>query len=322
MVSRTPNPGHDAPPPEGGGERGGAGAGGAERPEPEVFILTREAARALDELATAEYGIPSIILMENASFHIADIALHLAPGRHAAPRIVIVCGPGNNGGDGLAAARHLHNAGADVRIVLAAPGAALTGDAAANLRIVQKMSLPILVEDAADPGGALRAAADGSPDLLIDAILGTGAREPVREPLAGIIAALDRAAKEFRVPVLSVDIPSGLDCDTGEPLGAAVHADVTVSLAGLKRGFASLAAQSYLGDVLVVDIGAPKELTARLGVPLREQELPDRFTHPAHATHPSPPSHRGHAGGQGGEDGRGAGGGDGEGPAAKRPGDD
>src|SRR4051812_5706035 len=88
--------------------------------EQEVFVLTRQALREVDRLATEQYAIPSIILMENAAFHLADVALHLT-GEIPPPRVLIVCGPGNNGGDGLAVARHLHNAGAMIEVLLAVP---------------------------------------------------------------------------------------------------------------------------------------------------------------------------------------------------------
>jgi hydroxyethylthiazole kinase-like uncharacterized protein yjeF len=272
MVSRTPEPREPAQPGE---------------PERAVYILTREAVREVDRLAAAEFGIPSIVLMENAAFHIADLALHLVEEKPS-PRILIVCGPGNNGGDGLAAARHLHNAGAVVEIVLAAPEAALAGDAATNLQICRRMGLPMQVEDTLNPGRALQEAAIrlGQPDLIIDAILGTGLRDRVRDPLAGVIAALNRTAKDLAVTVLAVDIPSGLECDSGEALGIAVQADVTISMVGLKAGFTKLAAQSIIGDVVVVDIGAPRELTERLGTPLKDQELPERFMHPEHRAAP------------------------------------
>ncbi len=253
--------------------------------EQEVFILTRKAVRELDRLAVSEFGIPAILLMENAAFHIADLALHLTREQPGA-RILLVCGPGNNGGDGLAAARHLHNAGAVVEIVHAG-GRSEEGEAAVNLGVALRMGLPITPVQGQD-GRAAAAAMDaalarlGTPDLVIDAVLGTGLDRPVREPLATLIGRINELSKEG-VLVVAVDIPSGLDADTGEPLGMAVRADVTVTLAGLKAGFTKLGAQGYIGDVVVSDIGAPRELTQRLGTPLRE-----------HEPHESPPVRPGH----------------------------
>ncbi len=251
-----------------------------QEPQPDVFVLGRAAVRDVDRLAVEVFGIPSIVLMENAAFHIADVALHLL--REARPpRILIVCGPGNNGGDGLAAARHLHNAGAVVEIVTAVPDGAMLGDAATNLKIARKMGLPITTIDTGRPAAAVEQAIArlGEPGLIVDALLGTGLTSPVREPSLSLIEAINAAARDRGITVLAVDIPSGLDTDTGQPLGAAVRADVTVSMVGLKTGFTTLTAQGYVGDVVVADIGAPRELAARLGTPLKAQELPDLSIH-------------------------------------------
>jgi NAD(P)H-hydrate epimerase len=277
MVSRIPEDSAAPPPPPPADDR--------ER----VYVLDARSLREVDRLASEEFGIPSIVLMENAAFHIADVALHVT-GQVAAgggPRVLIVCGPGNNGGDGLAAARHLHNAGAKVEIVMTVPEGALAGDAAVNAKIARSMGLPMTVIDTGRPGAAVREALErlggggggGGADLIIDALLGTGLRQAVREPIASVIVAINRLAREHEIPVLAVDIPSGLDADSGEPLGETVHASVTVSMVGLKTGFTTLSAQAYIGDVVVVDIGSPPELTARLGTPLTDQELAERFGH-------------------------------------------
>jgi NAD(P)H-hydrate epimerase len=277
---------------------GGDEPSGAHRHDPppktegDVYILSRQAAREIDRLAAAEYRIPSILLMENAAFHLADIALAMvaeAPGA----TILIVCGPGNNGGDGLAVARHLHNAHASVHIVLGAPESAYTGDAAANLAICRAMQLPITQADPANPAAAFdraeRALTDAAggeggegggadhPDLIIDALLGTGLASDVRPPLAALIESINARARNG-TPVLSADIPSGLDADTGQVRGVAVHATITVTFAGLKQGFTTLAAQPFIGDVVVADIGAPRELTQRLGRLLSDHDLPARRT--------------------------------------------
>jgi NAD(P)H-hydrate epimerase len=220
--------------------------------------------------------------MENAAFHLADIALAMvaeAPGA----TILIVCGPGNNGGDGLAVARHLHNARASVHILLAAPESRYTGDAAQNLAICRAMQLPITAADPNNPAQAfdeaehaLTGGAD-HPDLIIDALLGTGLASDVRPPLAALIESINARARNG-TPVLSADIPSGLDADTGQVRGVAVHATITVTFAGLKQGFTTLAAQPFIGDVVVADIGAPRELTQRLGRLLSDHDLPARRT--------------------------------------------
>jgi NAD(P)H-hydrate epimerase len=238
---------------------------------PAAYVFSREAIRRLDRLASERYGMPSMMLMENAAFHLADIAQHMLR-EVDQPRVLVACGAGNNGGDGLALARHLHNAGHKVEVLLAQEAAAYQEDAGLNLEIARRMQLSFTSAGDADPAAAMRNAIDrlGPPDLVVDALLGTGAATPVREPVRGLIREINRLAGNGPL-VLSVDLPSGLDCDSGEPLGAAVHADVTVTFCGLKSGFLSLSAQEYIGDVVVVDIGAPRELTAELGSPLDQE---------------------------------------------------
>ena len=269
----------------GGGDWAGAAEARDAHDAQELFVFSRQAARDVDRLAAEEYGIPSIILMENAAFRLADVALHLTEGAEPA-RVLVFCGPGNNGGDGLALARHLHNAGAKVENMLAAPVADYKGDAADNLGIARKMELP-MVRLAEDSGGdAGREVERFAPDLVVDALLGTGITAGVREPIAGLIGWVNALGRKGAT-VLAVDIPSGLDCDSGEPLGAAVMADVTVSFVGLKKGFTSLTAQGYIGEVIVVDIGAPRELCERLGKRVEDHEQLDR---PEDARHEPPAS--------------------------------
>lgn len=235
-----------------------------------VFMLTREAVRELDRLATEKYRIPSIVLMENAARHVAEVALSMIE-RETEPTVAVFAGPGNNGGDGFAAARHLHNAGVKVRIVLAAPRDRYQADAGANLAIAERMAIPITGPgDASAPGLSVApAASDGSPTLVIDALLGTGLDRPVSGAMAGLVGTINELGRGGS-RVLSVDLPSGLDTDKGEPLGVAVRADVTVTFAGPKPGLCRLEAQPYVGEVVIADIGAPRELTEQLGTAMPE----------------------------------------------------
>ncbi len=248
----------------------------------EVLVLSRQAVREVDRIAAEQYGIPTIVLMENAGLHLAEVVLDSA--ESDGPAVVVVCGPGNNGGDGLCAARHLHNAGALVRVVLSGPAEGCRGDAAVNLAIVRAMGVPI-----AQGAGALDAAArDQQPEVVVDALLGTGLDRPVGEPMATLIRRIN-ALGESGAIVVAADLPSGLDCDTGKPLGIAVRAATTVSFVGLKAGFLNLAAQEYLGDVIVADIGAPRELAAKLGKPLADHEPHDSpGERPGHGHAPTP----------------------------------
>jgi len=242
----------------------------------DVYVFSRQAIRDLDHLAQDEYAIPSIVLMENAARNLAEVALDLLE-QGSPVGAVIVCGPGNNGGDGLALARHLHNAEVGIVVVLAGDRVAGGGDAAINLAIAERMGIPLVRAREGDPPAALQAAIDqlgGGGVLIVDALLGTGLTRPVAGFMGGLIRAINAIDRE-RSTVLSVDIPSGLCADTGQALGEAVRADVTVSFVGLKAGFCSLTAQAYTGEVVVADIGAPIELTRRLGKRLIESDRPD-----------------------------------------------
>lgn len=252
--------------------------GGSISPDVPLFVFSRDAVREIDRLAVSELGIPSILLMEHASLALARHAADMAPEREAG--ILVVCGKGNNAGDGLAVARHLHLDGRAVSVLLAGTPDALTGDAGANLVMAQRLGIPLHPVIGDDPEPAARdAAADlanGGVGLVVDAILGTGIVGAPREPMAGLIR-LVNAFAEQGAPVLAVDIPSGLDADTGLPLGEpadTVVADRTVTFVGLKRGFLAVDAQTYLGEVFVEQIGTPIYLSERLGERLREANHP------------------------------------------------
>lgn len=246
-----------------------------ERPRT-TYVFTRDAARQLDRLAEEQYAIPGIVLMENAATATADVALRmLQESPEPAGHVLIVCGPGNNGGDGLAIARHLHNAGVDVRIALMAPVDKIVGDAGANLEIAKRMKLKISGLPAVGAGKAFEKLVGTCkpPSVLIDALLGTGLRGSIRGPAVEVIPAMN-ALRKVGTRVLAVDLPSGMDSDTGVSLGQTVIADVTVTMAGLKAGFEALEAQNYLGETVIADIGLPKELLAKLGKVIRPRGHP------------------------------------------------
>lgn len=219
-----------------------------------MIRLTRNQVREVDRIAIERLGIPGIVLMENASRHAADAALSYLRdhcGRVASEcHVAVCCGGGNNGGDGYAMARLLANAGCHVRIHAAKPIDELTGDAATNAAVCRNMDLPITdgFKDL-DPV-----------DLIVDALLGTGFHGEVRQPLDRAIRAINAA----RPPVLAVDVPSGLDCDTGEPARETVRAALTVTFVAEKVGFAVESAAAYLGRVIVADIGAPPGLISEV----------------------------------------------------------
>lgn len=209
--------------------------------------LTRQQVREIDRLAMQKYHIPGIVLMENAARAVADEVARSAEGMKR--RIAVVCGGGNNGGDGFAVARHLHNRGLDVEVVLLVDPSNIVGDAAINLRIVQQMNLPVTF-------GTMRSRLSNHA-LIVDAMLGTGLNRTVESPYSEVIEQINAA----QLPVIAVDLPSGMDCDSGEPLGACIRATVTVTFVAEKTGFSHPLASQYTGRVVVGDIGAPVELT-------------------------------------------------------------
>lgn len=224
--------------------------------------LSRAEVREVDRRAIEELGLAGPVLMENAGLGLARIVVEELRRRGAAApaRVAIACGAGNNGGDGLVLARHLQLAGHDPRVLFCADRAQVdrAREAGMNLTVVERAGIPL--EETRD-GAALRAALERlGPVLLVDALYGTGLAGPLREPGLGLVQALDGAG----LPVVAVDIPSGLDCDTGRPLGAAVHAVRTVSFVAEKLGFAAPGAREWTGQVEVVSIGCPPRAWAHV----------------------------------------------------------
>ena len=210
--------------------------------------------RSVDRAAIEDYGIPGIVLMENASRALARTALDMLDGRPGR-QVLIICGSGNNGGDGWALARHLHNA--QMEVVVASLGEPRSpDDAGANCAICRKMGIHEIGPDRLDD---YRHA-----ELIVDAIFGTGLDREVHGRAAEIIEWINATGR----PVLAVDVPSGLDCDRGRPLGVCVKATRTVSFVGYKPGFTEMSAQPFVGEIEVGEIGVPIELVQRLGTPL------------------------------------------------------
>ncbi|HTL47049.1 MAG TPA: NAD(P)H-hydrate epimerase [Verrucomicrobiae bacterium] len=204
--------------------------------------------QAADRKAAEIYGIPTLLLMENAGRGIADMAAEkIRPGR-----ITVVCGKGNNGGDGFVAARHLKNRSLEVEIVMAAAPAALKGDAAVNFQICGALKIPVRVFR----GEAGLFAGTGT---IVDAIFGVGLNAPVAGIPAELIGLINRAGASG-AHVLAVDIPSGIHGDTGAVMGTAVKAHETGTLAAVKKGLLSGAGPSHAGKIRVIDIGIPREL--------------------------------------------------------------
>jgi NAD(P)H-hydrate epimerase len=212
--------------------------------------LSRAEVRAFDRWAIDEVGIPGLVLMENAGRGAVDILLAQAPPHDA----VICCGKGNNGGDGLVMARHLWNRAVPVKVLLFAAPETLTPDAAAEWRIVQRLAIPAEVWPGTDVDETrLRSALQGG--WVVDALFGSGLDGPVRAPFDRIIAAINASPGR----VLAVDIPSGLNADTGAPMGPTVRSHHTVTFVAPKLGYRQPGAAAWLGQLHVVDIGVARK---------------------------------------------------------------
>jgi NAD(P)H-hydrate epimerase len=248
-----------------------------------IRSLSRQEVRRLDEQATQELGLPSLILMENAgrgaAGWLAELAAVFPPdasfrpfsppdpipgtasdtGRNL-PKIVILCGSGNNGGDGAVLARHLNAWGFFVQVVWFTRSSELCGDAAVQWEILKKSAVAQSAWFDTTPPGSdqvdsvqLATMLDQA-DWLVDGLLGTGLSRPVTGSLYAVIEAMNHSGK----PILALDLPSGLDTDTGKPLGTAVRARATATFVAAKLGFSAPGAASFTGQIAIIDIGLPR----------------------------------------------------------------
>lgn len=210
-------------------------------------VATAQEMREIDRITIEEYGIPGPVLMERAGLAVARKVRELFPGRKA----VVLCGGGNNGGDGLAAARELFNRGDAVQVFLLAKKGSLSPDCAAQYRIAKKMGVPAAFCKTVE-AEELRDA------VVIDALFGTGLGRPVQGELARLLSLVN----DTDVPVVAVDIPSGISSDTGEVMGEAIAADSTVTFGLPKRGHLLYPGAGYTGALFIEDIGFPSSLLA------------------------------------------------------------
>jgi NAD(P)H-hydrate epimerase len=220
-----------------------------------IRLATAEEMRRADRRATERFGVPSLLLMENAGRGAADV-IERAFGPARGRRVAVVCGKGNNGGDGFVVARHLAARGALVRVWLVGRGADIRGDAAVNLDAVRRSGLPL-----AEVGGGA-GSADGEAlrqglreaDLAVDALLGTGVSGPATGPVAEAIAIMNEAGR----PVCALDLPSGLSADHGRLLGPVVRATLTVTFGLPKLGLYLHPGAGYVGRIELCDLGVPR----------------------------------------------------------------
>lgn len=218
--------------------------------------LTRDQVRSLDREAIERYCIPSLVLMENAGRACAELLARLG----VAGRVLVVCGKGNNGGDGLVVARHLDSWGYEVLVAYCDEPEQFTAETACQFRMIQSAGIAVerwLPETAGGWDRYIR-----NIDWCVDAVLGTGTRGPPRSPYAELI----RWMNQLPVRRLAVDLPSGLDADTGQAYDPTVVADVTCTFVAWKEGFANPEAAPYLGKIYTASIGVPRELLAAYGL--------------------------------------------------------
>ena len=211
-------------------------------------FLSRAEVRQIDQDAIEQLGIPGLLLMENAARGVCEQIQRTGPWQG----ISIVCGYGNNGGDGLAIARLLAAEGVQANVFLLRGGHVLSEDAEFNLQFLLRSG--ISVREISEPDELSFSRPLTKSDLLLDCLLGTGVRGVVRSPIREVIARINNSG----ATILAVDLPSGLDCDSGEPCGVCVRADQTVTFVARKNGFRNPQAAEWTGSVAVCHIGIPQ----------------------------------------------------------------
>jgi NAD(P)H-hydrate epimerase len=218
--------------------------------------MSRQQVRDVDAWAIGQMLVPGVVLMENAGRSCAQCALEML-GDAAGGRAIIFCGAGNNGGDGFVVARHLVNAGCQAVVCICGEESRIIGDARTNLEIIRRMGMDTIEfavdrHDLSDTVSRLSAGCT----LAVDAVFGTGLASTLRPGYIALIEAINA----LPLRRLAVDIPSGLDCDTGRPMPVAVKADRTVTFVAAKTGFVSPDSVQYTGEVFVASIGiAPRQ---------------------------------------------------------------
>ncbi len=227
-----------------------------------VLVATAEEMRLLDEIAINEIGIPSLVLMENAGRGVVDELVDVMGDVYGAV-VVVLCGGGNNGGDGLVVARYLDSLGADVHVFLTCAEKAVKGDARVQLQLVKNLGVEVKALPDKKSLSALGRVCAGA-DVIIDAILGTGARGTLTEHLTRVVAIANQT-DVFRV---AVDAPTGVDMDTGSLIGGAFSAQLTVTFGLSKRGHFFYPGREFCGKLTIVDIGIPRLAIENSDIPL------------------------------------------------------
>lgn len=217
--------------------------------------------REVDRRTIDDVGIPSIVLMENAAREVVS-TINRNFGNRIGRRVAVICGKGNNGGDGFVIARVMKEQGNDVLVLLLDSQGAIKGDARLNLDILKRLNVSV-VEVSSESGWQSRLKEISDCGVIVDAIFGTGLRNPVTGIFQTAIADLNRTA----VPIISVDLPSGLSADTNEIIGETVRAALTVTLAAPKIPLMLTPSRDLVGDLVVADIGIPRSIIESIDKP-------------------------------------------------------
>src|SRR3954463_8121416 len=217
-------------------------------------ILDSRQMREADRLTIEEVGITSLVLMENAGRQVVA-AIEATHGELLEGQVAILCGRGNNGGDGFVVARTLLQRGVDVSVFVIGRVADVRGDARANLEILGRLGLSV-VEIADGQTWELHFSEVTDSSLIIDAIFGTG----LKEPLSGLFETVVADVNASGIPVIAIDLPSGLSADSHEPIGPSIEASLTITLAAPKLPLVLPPAESRSGDIVIADIGIPIEV--------------------------------------------------------------
>ncbi len=224
-------------------------------------VLNAAQMRDADRQTIDDIGIPSMVLMENAGRQVVaalEAAYEDLPERHVA----VLCGPGNNGGDGFVVARTLHQRGVEVLVFVIATMTAIKGDARLNVEILGRLGLTV-VEISDEQTWDLHFSEISQCDLIVDAIFGTG----LKSPLAGMMETVAADVNASGIPVTAIDIPSGLSADHAEPIGECIRATMTVTLAAPKLPLVLPPGEAHAGSIVVADIGIPPEVIDNLSGP-------------------------------------------------------
>lgn len=225
-----------------------------------IPAVTVNQMREVDRIMVEEIGVSIIMMMENASRNIAVFARKLLEGSVLNKTIVILCGKGNNGGDGLGAARHLTNFGAKCEIILSTSPDELRNEPKVQLEVLKHIGVPILEADKTNREFLITKI--NSADLIIDALLGYNLKGNPREPITTLI----QLANQSNRLILAVDIPSGMSGDTGEANKPTIVAKYTLTLALPKVGLLEDMAKEYVGELYLADLSVPERVYEKIGI--------------------------------------------------------